>query len=147
MEIKLCNTSDPKEKLNKTVTEGVTLNCLLKENTSIIDPVLIIESSQPVYDYNYVYIPMFRRYYYRTDIRSIGFNRWEFTAHVDVLKSYYEDIISNSAIMEGTEQVQINKYLPDENVFITNCKRLTNIINFPSGLNETGEFILITAGG
>ena len=147
MEIKLCNTSDPKEKLNKTVTEGVTLNCLLKENTSIIDPVLIIESSQPVYDYNYVYIPMFRRYYYRTDIRSIGFNRWEFTAHVDVLKSYYEDIVSNSAIIEGTEKVQINKYLPDEKVFITNCKRLTNIINFPSGLNETGEFILITAGG
>ena len=147
MEIKLCNTSDSIVKLKKTVTEGVTLNCLLKENTSIIDPVLIIESSQPVYDYNYVYIPMFRRYYYRTDIRSIGFNRWEFTAHVDVLKSYYEDIISNSAIIEGTEQVQINKYLPDENVFITNCKRLTNIINFPSGLNETGEFILITAGG
>ena len=147
MEIKLCNTSDPKEKLNKTVTEGVTLNCLLKENTSIIDPVLIIESSQPVYNYNYVYIPMFRRYYYRTDIRSIGFNRWEFTAHVDVLKSYYEDIVSNSAIIEGTEKVQINKYLPDEKVFITNCKRLTNIINFPSGLNETGEFILITAGG
>lgn len=147
MEIKLSNTSDSKEKLNKTVTEGITLNCILKENTSIVDPVLIIESTQPVYNYNYVYIPMFGRYYYRTDIRSIGFNRWEYTAHVDVLKTYYEDIISNSAIMEGTEKVQINKYLPDENVFITNCKRLTNIINFPSGLNETGEFILITAGG
>lgn len=147
MEIKLCNTSDPKEKLNKTVTEGITLNCVLKENTSIIDPVLIIESTQPVYDYNYVYIPMFRRYYYRADIRSIGHNRWEVTAHVDVLKTYYEFIISNSAIMEGTEKLQINKYLPDDNVFITNCKRLTNIINFPSGLNETGEFILITAGG
>lgn len=147
MEIILCNTSDSKEKLDKTVTEGITVNCVLKENTSIIDPVLIISSTQPVYNYNYVYIPMFNRYYYRTDIRSIGFNRWEFTAHVDVLKTYYEDIISNSAIMEGTEQLQINKYLPDENVFITNCKRLTNIINFPSGLNETGEFILITAGG
>lgn len=147
MEVKFCNTSDPKEKLNKTVSEGLTFECVLKDDTSVLHPIIIVGTTQPIYNFNYLFIPTFNRYYYIRDIISVGNNRWAVMADVDVLKTYYNGIISNSAIMDGTEKTQINNYLPDRNVFITNCKKLTNIINFPSGLSETGEFILITAGG
>ena len=39
-----------------------------------------------------------------------------------------------------------DNYLPDENLK-TNVKTKTDILNFTNGFLESGEFILITAGG
>ena len=65
---------------------------------------------------------------------------------VDVLESFKTDIKNLSVILLNTQNVGVNNYLPSP-VFRNNVKAKTDIINFPSGLNDTGEFILITAGG
>ena len=146
--VKLYHNNSPVEKIGKDLTdEHIISDVLLKQNTSVSQPILVLNSAQDIYEYNYMYIPDFERYYFRDDIISVHNNIWEISAHVDPLQSFKDDILNNEAILENTEVVNINKYLQDPDVFVTNCKHKTDIINFPSGLLDTGEFILITAGG
>lgn len=66
--------------------------------------------------------------------------------HVDVLMSYKEQIKNLNVIINNSEETGANNYLSG-NQWITNVKNTTSIVNFPNGLNDNGEFILITAGG
>ena len=112
MEIKLCNTSDPREKVKKTVTSGATFSCVLKEGTSIFNPVVILQTDASVYNFNYMHIPAFGRFYFITDIRSIGNNRWEVSGHVDVLNTYASGILNNDAVIKRQQNLY-NLYLND----------------------------------
>ena len=142
------NNESPVEKIGKTLTAGAVITgCVLKDNTSILNPVLRLRTSAPVYEYNYMYIEEFERYYFIDDIFSVNNNVWDISGHVDTLETYKADILGNSAILEKTENTGMNMYLNDPNIFKVNCKHKTDIINFPSGLLDTGTFILITAGG
>ena len=142
------NNESPVEKIGKTLTAGAVITgCVLKDNTSILNPVLRLRTSAPVYEYNYMYIEEFERYYFIDDIFSVNNNVWDISGHVDTLETYKADILGNSAILENTENTGMNMYLNDPNIFKVNCKHKTDIINFPSGLLDTGTFILITAGG
>ena len=64
---------------------------------------------------------------------------------VDVLESFAAAILAQYVIIDKNT-TDFDLYLPDENL-LTLVKTKTDIINFPSGLLESGEFILITAGG
>lgn len=104
--VTLYNSSSPVEKIGKTLTSGGTYSCSLKDTTSILNPVLIIRTSDPVYNYNYLYIQEFGRYYFINDIKSVNNNVWEISAHVDVLETYKTAILANSAVIRR----QTNKY-------------------------------------
>lgn len=83
-------------------TTSRTYQCLLREPTSIVNPVLELmgrrNSDQiigdDIYTFNYVYIDKFKRYYFVNDVVYTN-NRWVFTLDVDVLASYYNDIINS----------------------------------------------------
>ena len=147
--VTLYNNLSPVEKIGKDLQPGVNLTgCTLKDSTSVINPIIRIKSSDAgITTYNYMYISELHRYYFIDDIVSINNGIWEISGHVDVLETYKNDILGNNVIIENTEQTGRNMYLFDDNVFKVNCKHKTDIINFPSGLLDTGEFILITAGG
>ena len=147
--VTLYNNLSPVEKIGKDLQSGVSITgCTLKDSTSVMQPVIIVKSSNSgIPTYNYMYIAELQRYYFIDDITSVHNGIWEISGHVDVLETYKNDILGNSAIIENTEQVARNMYLYDRDVFQVNCKHKTDIINFPSGLLDTGEFILITAGG
>ena len=52
---------------------------------------------------NYAYIPDFNRYYFITDIVSAGRNLWQVTMSVDVLMSYYGEIMDLTALIDRNE--------------------------------------------
>lgn len=145
--VTLMINSSPKDKIGKTLDTFGSYECLLKEDTSIVKPTILIGNVENLSACNYMYIPALGRYYYIDNIVSVNNGLWAVSGHVDVLETYKDKILSNSAIIEGTERKNVNKYLYDNDAFVVNCKHKTDIITFPSGLNETGEFILITAGG
>ena len=65
---------------------GSTYNCTLKDDTSILEPVIRLQTSNNVKVYNYAYIADFGRYYFVTDVvSSKGF--WEISLKVDTLAS------------------------------------------------------------
>ena len=148
MEITLYTNESEKNKLEKTITNSILLEGNLRDESSIINPIILISSNKEdiPYMYNYAYIPAFGRYYFITDIESVRTGIWRVSMHVDVLMSYKEQIKNLNVIINNSEETGANDYLSG-NQWITNVKNTTSIVNFPNGLNDNGEFILITAGG
>lgn len=145
MTITLCVNNSEKNKLNKSLSDINSFSGTLKDETSIVDPVVIMELENPA-GFNYAYIPEFDRYYFITDMASIRNGLWRISMHVDVLQSFRNYILNCPVILSDTEVHGKEMYLSGD-VWKSKVKEVTNIVNFPSGLSSTGYFILITAGG
>ena len=144
MEIVLYNNTSEKNKIDKTITTVATLTGEIKESSSITHPVILIEYADPT-AFNYVYIGAFGRYYFVNDVVVVRTNLLRISLTVDVLESFKTSILTQNVIIDKNTATY-DKYLPDENL-LTLVKTKTDIVNFPSGLLDSGEFILITAGG
>lgn len=140
----LVNLSEP-NKINKSLQTGPVLTGSLRESSSILDPVLLLEADS-LTGYNYCHIPLFGRYYYITDATSIRTGLWEVSMHTDPLMTYRSQLMNVSCILEASTVTGADDYLTGPQ-WVAKQKELTDIINFPLGLSQEGEFILITAGG
>lgn len=145
MEIILYNNKSPKNKIGKTLTNHNTITGSLRGETSIsnLQVLLNIVDLNP---YNYMYIPDFGKYYFITNIISIRTGLWLVNASIDVLESYKSEILSLDVILSNTESTGA-KYYKAGSCWDVLVKDKTDIIPFSDGLLNTGEFILITAGG
>ena len=135
------NSSD-KNVVSKRLTQLGSFTGVLKESTSIINPIIKIEGSIPT-NCNYLYIEQFGRYYYVTDIKSVTNNIYEISAHVDVLKTYDAQIRACTGIV-SRQQAKWNMYL-DDGIFKTYQNPKFKTVNFPSGFS-TMEFVLAVSG-
>lgn len=145
MEITLCVNNSERNKLGKSLSNLTVFSGSLKEETSAINPVVIMEIENPT-GFNYAYIPEFGRYYFIDDIISVRTGLWRISMKVDVLESFKNEIRGIPVILSASTITGSEPYLPGK-VWKSKVKELTNIINFPSGLSDNGYFILITAGG
>lgn len=145
MNITLYVNNSEKNKIGKNLTNDFSLSGTLRDATNIINPIILVELNE-ISNYNYCYIPNFNRYYFITDITVIRTGLYAISLLVDVLESFKTDIKNLSVILLNTQNVGSSTYLSSP-VFRNNVKSKTDIINFPNGLNDSGEFILITAGG
>lgn len=140
----LQTNSSEKNKLDKDVAAVSTLSGTLKNETSIIDPIILIEADlTTLINCNYMTIPVFTRSYFVTNIRSIRNNLVEVSAHVDVLSSFASQIRNNVAIVRRQEN-RWNLYLND-GVFKVYQNPMVLTREFPSGFS-TFEFVLAVAG-
>ena len=145
MELTLYTNNSEKEKIAKTLINPTNYVGSLRDVTDIINPVILVESVT-IGQHNYAYIPQFNRYYFISGISSVRTGLWAVSLQVDVLMSFKNDILNLVVILNNTESNGINNYLQSD-VFLNNVKTRTDIFNFGSGLLDSGEFILITAGG
>ena len=133
-----------KNRVTKTLTLLGTATGVLKEETSIIDPVIKIECTlESVIKCNYITIEAFGRSYFVNNIRSIRQGLVEFTCHVDVLSTYATEIKANKAIVRRQE-LRWNTYLND-GVFKVYQNPDIKLYPFPSGFT-TQEYVLAVAG-
>lgn len=145
MDITLQINSSEKNKLDKSITDIVTLSGTLREQTSIINPVIVIEGDLSSFvNCNYMTISAFNRSYFINNITSISNNLFEISAHVDVLSTYKSQIRENSAIIARQEK-KWNLYLND-GVFKTYQNPHIVTKAFPSGFTQQ-HFIFSVAGG
>lgn len=132
-------------KLDKDLTQIISMNGDLKNETSIINPVIRIIGSMDNYaDCNYMYISAFKRYYFIRDIRSVRNGVLEITAHVDVLMSYKDQIKNCTGIVARNEN-DYNLYL-DDGIFKCYSNPMIQTFNFPNGF-KSFNYILAVAGG
>lgn len=137
------NTSE-KNKINKNLSSLLSLEGTLKKETSIISPSIIVEVENPS-GYNYMHIPEFGRYYFIIEIESFRTNLWRISGIADPLQSFASQILACEGLIDNA-QMTSESYMSG-NQWLSSVKSKTDIIAFPSGLNETGEYILITSGG
>lgn len=151
MQISLFKCTSEKNRVNKTpfISNRYAIDGYLKDATSCSDPVITIEkNSNPIaYDYNYMYIEEFKRYYYITDIVNINNKIWEIHAHVDVLFSFSPDIKSSMAILDKSEGDTTSNLYMNDGSFVMDSRKYNELKEFPDGFNENGSYILICAGG
>lgn len=109
---------DNSTKIPTSSTPSATYACNLKENVSIMTPVIefaFVATSNPS-EYNYMYIPEFKRYYF---IDNWGYNRrvWVCNTHVDVLASFRADIFDKGAyILRSVFKQGTTGYYFDSNI-------------------------------
>ena len=143
MNIYLYKTADEQNRLNKTLSDAITLTRALREECGILSPEIKIESAANLSAYNYCYIPEFGRYYF-AEFKIIRTGLWTVSCSVDVLMSYKDGIKALPAIA-GRNSVKNNYYLPDsmQEVY-ANARVQTKL--FPAGFSGA-TYILTTAGG
>lgn len=83
---------------------SISLTCQLKNNCSIINPVIELAKNQAPIGYNYAYIPTFNRYYFINDIvYSLGV--WVLSLNCDVLASFSTGIKnSNQYVLRAVSE-------------------------------------------
>ena len=135
--------------LDKNITTLATYNGYMKNESSILNPVVRIEGAFNIgnlVNANYMYLPDYRRYYYITDISQIRANLVEITGRVDVLMSFKDEIRLCSGIVRKNAN-EYNVYLDDGSLKVYQNKLIITK-EFPSGFPiENDRYILITAGG
>lgn len=146
MDIILYVNSSERNAIYKTLTEPNTLTGSLRGESSIINPSFLIETTNPSM-YNYCYISEFGRYYFITDITSVRTDLWRIDCAVDVLMSFQDEILAlDVTVSDASIGDQRPTYMQGD-VWQTTVKTKTDVIKFPSGLLDDGEYILITSGG
>lgn len=144
MEIILQTNASEKICINKNITDIVELSGNLKAETSIIDPVIIVQADlEDLIECNYATINAFGRSYFVTNIRSIRTGLVELSMHVDVLSSFADEILENRGIISKQENIW-NLYL-DDGTFKTYQNPTIITKEFTGGFT-TQQFILAVAG-
>lgn len=150
MQIDLFTCKCERNRINKLeyLSNRFTLDGTLRKQTSATSLSIDVEKTNPlIYDYNYMYISEFDRYYFIDDISSVRNRLWTINASTDVLMSFKNDILESNVILDKVEnELAANLYL-DDGSFVMDSRKYNEIKEFPNGLNETGEYILICAGG
>ena len=145
MQITFYNNASENNTIGKNLTQiGSPVTCVVKGDCSQYTPKVILDYA----DYsvaNYAYIDEFERYYFITDkpVRTGG--RIEISLKSDPLESFKSEILNLSAVIEKQEN-KGNMYFNDGSFNVTAREFLSTFV-FPSGFDDTGEFILITCGG
>lgn len=130
---------------NKNLTTIATMTGTLKDKSSIIDPVIMVQYVGTLKDCNYMYIQEFGRYYFVNDIVVVRDQLHEIHAHVDVLSSAGTNLDTCAGIVRRQEN-DWNLYL-DDGVFKAYSNPLIVQKSFPSGFNTgNATYILAVAG-
>ena len=117
----------------------------LKDNTSIINPTILVDGSILTYPtLNYLFIPEFgNRRYFINNITSVRTNLFEISAHVDVLSTYASQIRQNRGIVKRQRDIW-NLYLNDGSFRVYQNPLIQTLV-YPSGFTDY-QFILAVAG-
>lgn len=145
MKINLYYNSSEKNKIGKSLTRKLSLTGTLKEECSITKPIIIIES-ESLFDVNYAYVEEFNRYYFISDITSVKYNLWRVYLNCDVLESFKDKILNLNCIIDKQSSIRKSNSLFDDGSYVNEIDTFNEIAKFQRGFNESGEFILLTAG-
>ena len=132
--------------LNKNITKICDITSIsLKQSTSLENPVMIIDTTYDLTNCNYAYVEEWDKYFYINNIDLMPGGLYSLSMHVDVLMTYASEILNIPATIERSQN-EYNPYIND-GTYVSDSREFVSVVNFNTGFNDTGEFILITAGG
>lgn len=93
---------------------------------------------------NFNYLKIGNKFYFITDKEYVAYNTINIVASLDVLESFKNEILSQTAIISRSENL-FNKYLND-NKIVTQVPQRVQTQLFPNEpFNNVSKFILITS--
>lgn len=147
MNLTLYYNASERKVIGKSLRTLGTVTGVLKGDASITSPTFVLDSNNSyLSETNYLYWQETGRYYYIDDVQMLTGGRMVFVCSVDVLQSFATQIKAQTAIIDKQEsRGETNLYLNDGS-FVDTEQTFNQILNFQTGFNEVGEFILINAG-
>lgn len=144
--IKLYHNASPVNKIGKNLTdELVTSDVILKDDVSILKPVFKVRDVRSIITYNYLYCPDLQRYYFIDDIVSVHNDLWEISCHVDVLETYKNSILGQTAVIKR-QQNKYNLYLNDPDFMTYNNDTIQTKMFSSSSFSKTLSYVLVVNG-
>lgn len=116
-----------------------------RDEISVMNPIIRFESDE-ILRYNYAYIPSLERYYSIVDRTAYRQGVWDVTFEVDVLMSFRRDISDLYVVVDKQSMPSNGNEYIDDGSLVSENVMFQSVYEFPSGFNDSGEYILITAG-
>ena len=126
--------------MDNNVFEGVP-----RGDVSVMNPVIRFENDG-ILRFNYAYVPELQRYYSVVDRTAFRDGVWDITFSVDVLMSFRRDIMNLSVVVDKQSMGKNGDEYIDDGSLVSENVMFQSLYEFPNGFNDTGEYILITAG-
>ena len=146
MNIILYTTSSDERAISKSISSLGSLDVKLKEGSSIINPIFIInKKNYNIAKLNYLYVPIYNRYYFINNINCNTAGLIELECHVDVLMSFKPYIQSITTLITRQEFIY-SKYIKDDNLPVR-TDRQYNIKNVGTFLAPDGSYFALTVNG
>ena len=147
MDVKFYYNASDDRVINKRLieVENNVFTGVPRDEISVMNPIIRFESNK-ILRYNYAYIPELQRYYSVVDRTAYREGVWDITFAVDVLMSFRADISDLYVVADKQSMgANGNEYIDDGSLVSENVM-FQSVYEFPAGFNDTGEYILITAG-
>ena len=145
MELTLYATKSAPNAIDKDFdpeTPAMTVKGTLRERTSLVDPVLWVKADAR--GYNYARIEEFGRWYFIDAVQSVSNGLWEIRLHVDVLKTYAEQIRTLQATRTRGATVDP---LSDAANYPISAKSSARWFDFPYTFSESNKMVLVAVIG
>lgn len=149
MQIRLCQTNSEAARANKNLSTIDIVNAAPTDDLDILAPVIVLDYAAAYLAANYVYIDLFKRYYYITDRAVTIGKRIVITCAVDVLMSWVQYMGNNDITVTRSQATGITK-MPDNKLPIIPCeKEITSTILRSSFFTKTdvNSYLLSVIGG
>ena len=104
MKLILYKTTDPRNKLNKTLTAGKEILINLKRDDSKESPRIKISNTNLTDNYNYAYIDVFDRYYFINSITQLNYSLSELEFETDLLSTYKDIVLGSTGLISHAIQ-------------------------------------------
>ena len=143
MKLILYKTTDPRNKLNKTLTAGKELLINLKRDEPKESPRIKISNTNLTDNYNYAYIEVFDRYYFINSITQLNYSLSELEFETDLLSTYKDIVLASTGLV--SHAIQEGDYR------LTNPKTTDNyemeLFNSDVELSNDNTILLTTISG
>lgn len=138
MQINLYKTTSASEQLNKILTDELVVNGTLRDSNNVIQP--YVEMTRDVTQYNYAYIPQYKRYYFVTGYRVVRTGLYAISLSVDVLMTYKDAILNLSGNLTKTSAP--NPYSSDAD-YNTDVRTEVKQLNYAMTFEKQNNMVLI----
>lgn len=155
MNIRLYNISDNPNKVKKSASKsgGILIDDVRfkdADSLNVLTPTLLLNINNDISEcikFNYVYIPKTTRFYYITNISTVG-GLIAIDCKVDVLMSWSNDILKSSQYISRTESNDYNNRYIVDNLLPITSRHNTYIEPFGDSVyDETCTYCILETAG
>lgn len=137
--------TEPYNKITKNPATVFTATGELKEECSLVDPVILIAADTAPTGVNYAYIAEFGRYYFIKNIESYRTGLWSIEMHCDVLKTFASGILSSPAVVSRSSS-NFNMMMNDDHYYTQENPHIFTKA-FPSGFDTSADSYILALIG
>ena len=140
MTFKMYRYTGERDVINKTLTNEQTVTGYYKDDTEMVNPVLVLDPGYAVSTANYFLINGMKYF-----VNGITFSQQRQLVQLDLdhLETYKDQILSNYAILDRSSN-KFNAYQVDPDIPSINSNEIT-VTKFPNGFS--GESLILTVAG